>query len=84
MAKETTTIPEPEPTSEDRRSGALGRREDDNDIMLIDDELRDGFAMAALDSMQLPFLSTSSNDSDIRADYARAAWAMADAMMAAR
>jgi len=64
----------------DRRSGTLGRREDDNDI--IDeteelDELRVGFAMAIISSMNLLTIT----DLEKTPEWI---WAMADAMLEAR
>ena len=77
-------------TPRDRRSGALGRREDDNDIIDFDDtaEIRDTFAMAALMTMsyhgdEIFVHSRVSAESEMKV-AAEWTWAMADAMMEAR
>jgi len=70
----------------DRRTGELDRRDLDMDLDLeIDEEqeIRDGFAMCALSTMLAPRGSDSASDEQ-REDAARAAYLMADAMMAAR
>ena len=69
------------PDGEDRRSG-----EDRREFELEYDEtqdLRDNFAMAALQSFNIP-VGRSSTDDETRRDLARGAWAMADAMIAER
>lgn len=71
---------------EDRRTGAFDRRDGDESI---NEELRDGFAMAALDGLiaasnNVTLCGDSTTFVEYRDDIIGAAWAFADGMVKAR